>query len=101
MKKKALVDVKVVCEPPSYLYRGWHSIEDNAKAMEKWASEFNAFVNDHRSQDDVNLSVERIYEDQCEYCLYHWEVDENGCPVCCQKAMDEWEEHEKTKTAQM
>ena len=33
--------------------------------------------------------------EECEFCGYRWELDENGCPVCCQKAIDEWEEHQE------
>jgi len=90
MKKNILIELKVVCDPPSYLYRGWRTMEQNAKTLEAWANEFNAFVRDHRSQDPVNLSVERIYQDQCEHCCSEWETDSSGCPVCCQTAVDEW-----------
>ena len=29
--------------------------------------------------------------DICSFCRNEWEEDEDGCPVCCQKAVDEWE----------
>ena len=28
----------------------------------------------------------------CSFCESMWEVSENGCPLCCQKAVDEFEE---------
>ena len=31
----------------------------------------------------------------CEYCGYEWEQDENGCPLCCDKAVEEWEKQRK------
>ncbi len=30
-------------------------------------------------------------EEVCEYCDYAWEEDDDGCPVCCNKAVAEWE----------
>ena len=27
----------------------------------------------------------------CEHCGYTWEEDDDGCPVCCNKAVEEWE----------
>lgn len=27
----------------------------------------------------------------CEHCGYGWEIDKEGMPVCCIKAIDEWE----------
>ena len=98
MKKKIITDLKVVCDPPDFGY--WfrqRTIEQQAKELDSWAREFNAFIRDHRSQDGVQLSIEREYADVCSHCEYDWEVDESGCPVCCQKAIDEWES-EKEKS---
>ena len=90
MKKKVLTDLRVVCEPPSYFWLRHRTLEDQAIAWEKWCKEFNAFIRDHRSQDPVDLSVERVYEEQCSHCGYAWEVDEDGCPMCCEEAVQEW-----------
>ncbi len=35
----------------------------------------------------------------CEFCDWAWETEENGCPVCCNDAIKEWEErNEKRNT---
>ena len=89
MKQKVLIDVKITCDPPGYVAR-WHkTIEEQVKAIESWVKEFHDFIRDHRSQDPVSLDIERVYEDQCSFCGYRWELDENGDPACCQKAQDE------------
>lgn len=92
MKKRVLTDVKIECEVPSYI-TNWYQRDPEklAKATEDWIREFKSFVRDHRSQDDVYMEVVRVYKEQCSYCNYKWEEDEDGCPVCCDKAVKEWE----------
>jgi hypothetical protein len=29
---------------------------------------------------------------ECSFCGYEWDVDEIGCPLCCQDAIDEFNE---------
>ena len=36
-------------------------------------------------------------ETTCSFCGYEWEEDENGCPVCCNKAVDEWAKSKEGK----
>jgi hypothetical protein len=33
----------------------------------------------------------------CEFCSYPWELDENGCPVCCDRAVEEWNKQQYQK----
>ncbi|MFA5154093.1 MAG: hypothetical protein WC554_16205 [Clostridia bacterium] len=89
-KKKVLVDVEIICEPPSHT-RWFSALENQAKEMESWIKEFHEFIRDHRSQDPVNLEVRRIYEDRCEFCQRFWEVGDDGCPICCDEAVKEWD----------
>ena len=66
-------------------------MEHRAKRLEEWCSEFEDFVRDHRSQDPIRLTVERVYEMQCSHCHNEWEEDtETGEPLCCGKAQEEW-----------
>lgn len=90
MKKKVLVDVHVICEPPASAIRWAYTVEQRARQLEEWCREFEKFVRDHRSQDPVSLSVERQYEERCSHCGYQWEEDADG-PVCCEKAQAEWQ----------
>lgn len=92
MKKKVLVNLKIECELPHIPFWESKTLESRAKYLDEWARDFNDFIRDHRSQDRVDLSVERVFEDQCEFCNYEWEVDTStGEPLCCQKAIDEFE----------
>ena len=67
--------------------------ETEAKAMESLVSEFNSFIRDHRSMDWVNLQVIKKFSDVCSHCGYNWEEDEEGCPMCCNKAQEEFEQN--------
>lgn len=89
MKVEVLIDAKVVCEPSSHVTRWFSTQERKAQALERWAKEFEEFVRDHRSQDPIGLSVERVYESQCSHCGMAWEEDADG-PLCCDAAQQEW-----------
>ena len=91
MKKKVLIDVHVICEPPASATRWAYTVEQQARQLEEWCREFEEFVRDHRSQDPVSLSVQRQYEERCSHCGRQWEEDADG-PVCCDKAQQEWDE---------
>jgi len=52
------------------------------KALDDWVKEFDKFLRDHRSQDLVRLSVQRIYKTICSVCNGTWEEDEGTCANC-------------------
>ena len=87
MKKKVLIDIKIVCDEPPYLGRWCRTEEDRLKEVGKWVKEFHDFIRDHRSQDPVFLSIEKIYQDQCSFCGLEWE---EGQPACCDQALEDW-----------
>jgi len=91
MKKRVLIDIKIECAPPHFCRVGL-SLERQAQKTEQWVKEFHEFIRDHRSHDPATLEVKRVYQDQCVYCGYEWEVDDTGMPLCCGKAIVEWEE---------
>lgn len=90
MKQKVLVSVQVTCDPPWTIGRWSLSLEEKAQHLESWCREFEAFIRDHRSQDPVGMSVERVYQEQCSYCDREWELDADG-PTCCNAAQAEWD----------
>jgi len=99
MKKAVLIDLRIECAPPTgYYYYAGLTLEKQAKRLEEWAKDFNDFIRDHRSQDKVSLSVERIFQDQCSFCGSEWEIDNDGVPMCCQDAIKEMEIKNETIT---
>ena len=41
--------------------------------------------------DDIaGVSYRRDIKECCSHCGYGWEVDEDGSPLCCNKAIEEW-----------
>ena len=98
MKKKKLIDLKLIATPPYYIYRRiGYDIEYMLQGLEQWVQEFHDFIRDHRSQDPVDLEIEKVYQETCEYCDLEWDLDIDGCPCCCDKAMDEWKLNKEIK----
>jgi len=60
----------------------WRKIE---RKYDDWIKEFTDFIRDHRSQDPVILSVERVERDQCAACGREWELsyDEDASKTIC------------------
>ncbi len=90
MKKRVMTNARVEADMDKAVYRS-RDMEDYARQLERAVKEFHAFVRDHRSMDWVHLDVVRDYEEQCSHCEMLWEVDDEGVPLCCQKAIDEHE----------
>jgi len=67
--------------------RNW---EDAAEDLEELLKEHDAFSK-HR------VTLEREEFDVCSFCGCDWEVDEEGTPVCCEKAVAEHEAEEERK----
>lgn len=90
MKKNILVNVSISCDPPRVpYYISKLGNEKIAKYYESWVKDFEDFMRDHRSQDPVSLEVNYEYKDVCSHCGYDWE-EENGLPMCCDKAQEEF-----------
>ena len=96
-KVKILTEARINVDPPRFYYYGGWTPEKEAQKLEAWCRDFNDFIRDHRSQDQITLSVQRVFEDQCSHCHREWEEDEDGMPVCCHIAQVEFESaHVKT-----
>jgi hypothetical protein len=90
MFKKRLVDLHAEIDIPRNHYIS--DLELQAKFLEDDAKELTAFIRDHRSRDAYGIRIVREYESHCEFCGYKEERDTDGTPVCCQKAIDEFEQ---------
>jgi hypothetical protein len=92
-KKYIVHNVRVECNPPGYIT--WaQTLSGRTKQLEEWVKEFNQFIRDHRSQDEVRLKVVTDRMEVCEYCEMEWEGDHQE-PACCQKAIDEFEKRQR------
>ena len=91
--KRVLVDVTIEVDPPLiHFFNG--NMEQLAANYEAWAKEFEDFVRDHRSQDPVSLTINRVYEERCIFCNRVYEEDHEG-PLCCNDALNKWEDSKK------
>jgi hypothetical protein len=82
-KKHILTGVHVECEPSYRITQYMSDIERQAKALESWARDVMEFIRDHRSMDDMDLSVVREYKDLCSVCECVWEVAEDDGVTYC------------------
>ena len=73
-KERILVSASVECEPGRYATYLCRTEEDRAKSLECWCKDFNAFIRDHRHQDETQVRVRREYEDSCSACKASWET---------------------------
>lgn len=74
-KERQLEGVRITVDPPSWLCRS-RQIGGQAyyvDQVEQWVKEFNDWLRDHRSQDDVTLTVDRQYAERCSECGTPWE----------------------------
>jgi len=64
-KLHILTDVKVEADLSNMLWRRnyYGKEEEKAKDLERAVKDFEDFLRDHRSQDMISLSVERVFED--------------------------------------
>lgn len=77
IKKQALVDVTVEAEFPWATSYTWGNPLAQARALERAVKEFEEFLRDHRSQDVVTLSIQRVYQDLCSACGREFEEMED------------------------
>lgn len=90
MFKKILVNLHAEIELPRS--RWVQNLEEQAKHLEHEAKDLTDFLHDHRSRDGYDVRIIREFKSKCEFCGLEEERDENGCPVCCDKAIEEFEE---------
>jgi len=88
MFKKILIDLHAEIELPRGWFRG--SLERQAEELEYEARELTEFIRDHRSRDSYQISIVREYKTVCEFCGFDEERDGEGVPVCCGKAIEEY-----------
>jgi ribosomal protein L37AE/L43A len=77
-----VTDLRIVLDGrvPWYAYQ---TMDERGKALDRWARELEEFIRDHRSQDNVSLTVERVTEVQCDHCHRAWETyTEDGETYC-------------------
>jgi len=85
MKKQIHKNYRVECRVSDYYEkRGDH------KSL--WR-ELNALADEIKRHVDGAESVDIEFDEVvvCEFCNSEWEIDEDGCPCCCDKAQEEWE----------
>ena len=89
MKRIRIDDCYVKIEP-SRMYR-WSSNPILEKKKE--CLEIKELIEDHISLRQHHIDIVTKTTVVCEYCDDNWEIDDFGCPVCCNRAIEEWKKH--------
>jgi len=88
MKITKRVNFRVEVHPPIFL-------SEKVERIKQRTEDLLRDIKRHIDFDDVNIKWDT--EITCSYCHLSWEEDENGCPVCCNKAIDEWKKSKEGK----
>lgn len=96
MKKSVITDVCVEVRPP--LPRGC-DIKTAMEERQRDCQHFLSFLQEHGeyrysrgSAYNWDIQLVEKTEERCEFCLQPWET-ENGAPLCCEKAAEEFEKN--------
>lgn len=98
MKKTFYSNYRVVVDVDEPWILSEKTEEEKRKLFQRDADDVKAQI--ERYVDGINnISVVWDTDETCSYCGYNWEVNEDendkdyklGQPVCCDKAMDEWD----------
>ena len=96
MKKTVHENRRVVVElGPKYTFMPCEQREGKEEI-----SDYNEMVKQiKRHVENVGfITIKTDTKEICEFCEYEWETDPNdGSPVCCTKAVEEWEAAKATK----
>jgi len=82
MKKRIYYDYRLTVWPGAWFSR----IPGDKSDCEDILEQIQRHVNGIKQ-----VNIEFTTKDICEFCKSKWEQDENGQPVCCNKAVEEWD----------
>ena len=94
MKIRARENFRVIVTPDEPWFLDKENLGMTDKNFAKWARTCEQIVEEIKRH--VNGFCD-VYQDSdsrdiCSFCQETYEEDDDGCPVCCQKAVDEWDE---------
>ena len=94
MKIKARENFRVIVIPDEPWFLDKENLGMTDKNFAKWGSTCEQLVEEIKRHVDGYSDVYQDFDskDICSFCQDTWEEDDDGCPVCCQKAVGEWEQ---------
>jgi len=72
--------------------------DEELQMCEGIARDIRRHVDDLPSRGNSGVNVVYDTREYCEFCENTWEVDENGEPICCSRAANEFKETKKKES---
>lgn len=93
MKIKVTENFRVIVIPDEPWFLEKENLGMTDKNREKWRSACNKIVEEIKRHVDGFSDVyqDSDTKDVCSFCSLEWEENDDGGPVCCGKAVAEWE----------
>jgi hypothetical protein len=79
------INWRVVIEPDDRFCHNWWKASHYQEACEEILKQVKRHVDDSQ-----HARIESDTSEVCEFCNYEWETEDDGTPVCCGKAMEEF-----------
>jgi len=87
--------MKLTCKVNYRVVVDWRRQFGSEPLNAQTANEIANIVNNLK---DVEAMVLYEVEHYCSFCNLIWEEDDDGCPVCCEAAVAEWEKEHTEKS---
>jgi len=87
MKVEVIQNVQLRIEAPKYI----HGIDNDERALKDLIEA----IQNHKDLSGYYMWIEHEKEFQCSFCHREWEKENGGAPVCCEKAIAEYDSKKK------
>jgi len=94
MKIHAMENFRVVIIPDEPWWLSKDNLGMTQENFGKWSRACMEIIEQIKRHVDgfTDIYLDHDSREICSFCEGTWEEDDKGCPVCCQRAVDKWEE---------
>ena len=89
MKVKEYGNYRVTVYPDEPLYIDSKDTEEQHRMWMEACRGLIGEIKRHVDFGSIDYDIDTTY--RCSFCNWEWEEEENGQPLCCEKAISEWE----------
>ena len=94
--ERHLVDVEAIITFDTRVWFARYGTEEYWEKLERQlndeAKELIEFIRDHRSRDDYQIDIRKVYNARCSHCGWQYDVADPSLvvPDCCDEAIEEY-----------